>query len=99
MNTIVLDESEKQRIQKILDCDLTRQKQGEIIFLISSPIALFGLLIFFGAVLENSSSFMVMVPVVVLSASAAFFIGLARLGYYRLFRIICYLSNVNKEEA
>lgn len=88
MNNIVLTESERQRLNRILECDLAKQKRVATLCFICSPLFLIGNAIFFSLVYGIGSSFKIAMVVALLFAILLFFVGMVRLGYYKLFRII-----------
>ncbi len=83
---IELTQAELQRLQRILACgDLRKQRFMAVQLFVSSGFMLIGFPALFGFDLSS----------LVLGAFAAmvmFFLGAARFGYYKLFRLIHYLG-------
>ena len=84
---VELTQSEWERLQRILACEnLGKQRNLAIGLFVSSGFFLIGLPFLFGGEILD---FIHAIP----WAMMLFFIGMARLGYYKLFRLIHYLAD------
>ena len=86
MNTVKLSAIENDRLRRILSCDLDQQKKLVTMCFI---LTVFNLLAYplIGIYLLNYS-IATSIIIGILSATFLLFIGMMRLGYYKLFRII-----------
>lgn len=81
-----LTQAELQRLQRILACaNLRRQRDLAVLLFVLSGLTLIGV-----PILSGFSPFGFLFGVTL--AMAAFFLGTARLGYYKLFRLIHHLA-------
>ncbi len=85
-NKLELTQAELQRLQRILACaNLRRQRDLAVLLFVLSGLTLIGV-----PILSGLSPFGFLFGATL--AMAAFFLGMARLGYYKLFRLIHHLA-------